>query len=421
LYNNVSSLANGLGEVPLNQTTTTLNGILDTLDKQKIENRPLVNLLEGVENKITPQKVPPQGPVPGNIRDYMQWKAAQQQTLPAGNNYGEIRNLSDDLGDMIRSERSVNNGATPTSRQLQILKNGVDSDLKNFTQGPDVPPALDQASRAADNYYRTYRVPFSDRLVAKAKGTDEADTILGMFVKGGDRGALAQKFYDAMGNKGRAAVQSQMVDKIINDSTDNVTQQVVPGRFLDNLARYKNAYGTFFKGADQQELAGLENLMRNAAQVERVPLGNIGTGLELAGGAGHLLGFPTAGMATAGVGVGSQVLKGLRATDWGKKFLYGLAAGKPLTPEMQTVFRYLRYGVPAGRYLGVAAGQLMPSSGQLVPSGRPPAPSGQPAYATGGKVAELERQAYSRESSLNGLRGDKRRATESPSHPRRPL
>jgi hypothetical protein len=58
---------------------------------------------------------------------------------------------------------------------------------------------------AADDYYRTYRVPVSDRAVAKALGTDEADTILNMFVKRGERGDLAQKFFDAMGPKGRAA------------------------------------------------------------------------------------------------------------------------------------------------------------------------------------------------------------------------
>ena len=45
-------------------------------------------------------------------------QAAQQQTIPAGNHSSAIRGLSDDLGDMIRAERSANNGNTPTSRQL---------------------------------------------------------------------------------------------------------------------------------------------------------------------------------------------------------------------------------------------------------------------------------------------------------------
>jgi hypothetical protein len=67
---------------------------------------------------LTSQKAPPQGPQPTNIQAYQAWQAAQQQTIPAGNHYSEIRGLSDDLGDMIRAERSANNGNTPTSRQL---------------------------------------------------------------------------------------------------------------------------------------------------------------------------------------------------------------------------------------------------------------------------------------------------------------
>jgi hypothetical protein len=61
-----------------------------------------------------------------------------------------------------------------------------------------------------------------------------------------------------------------MIDKIIDDSTYNVSQQIVPKRFLYNLAKYKQAYGIFFKGADEQELAGLETLMRNACAPQKL-------------------------------------------------------------------------------------------------------------------------------------------------------
>jgi hypothetical protein len=227
---------------------------------------------------------------------------------------------------------------------MRSLQDAVDRDLSNFAQNSNV-PALQQAARDADTYYRQYRVPFMDRGVAKAGSTDEADTILGMAAQGGDHADRATKFFNAMGPKGRAAVQSQMMDKIINDSSDP-NGQISPSQFLDNLKRYQQAYGVFFQGADHASIEGLRNLMLHAYNLERVPFGSAGLGLEIGAAAAHQLGFPGAAEAGGVLGLGSWAAKGLLHTNMGRRILYNALATKPYTPEMGQLFGLARSFAP---------------------------------------------------------------------------
>lgn len=395
LYQTVGQMANKLGEVPLPETMKTLNGIIDDLSNEKSPNPELINYFKGVRDNLTPKPANPPTPPPTNIQAYMQWKAQQQTTIPAENYYDRMRALSDDLGDLYRGQSKGTNAMVTTraARQLQMVQNSINQDLTNFTQNSGV-PALQQASEAADNYYRNYRVPFMDRAVAKAGSTDEADTILNMFIQGGEHADRAEKFFGALGPKGRAAVQSQMMDKVIRDSTDDVSQNIDPRAFLGNLKRYDRPFGVFFQGPDQAALAGLQNLMRHAASIQNLPFGKVGVGAEVAGLLGHALGVPHAAEVGTTLGLSSQAVRGLLYTDAGKRILYSALSAQPLTPEMAQIFARARSFVPTVSRMGAAAATSPSQQPIVVHPWQPP-----PGFAGGGRMIE-ERI---RKNTLDGL------------------
>jgi hypothetical protein len=304
-----------------------------------------VHYLEGVRARLVPQPAAPAGPPPTNIRDFVQWQAAQEAPASANNSYELIHELVGDLGDTIRAQRGGANAllGPKAAGRLQLVRNALRSDIDAFVEKSGV-PELQAAQKAADEHFRTVRVPFRDPAIARAGATDEPDTILNMFVKGGNRGALAQKFYNALDPRGRAAVQSQMLDKVIEDATDVVTGKVNAERFLEGAHRINKAFGVFFQGDDQRAFQGLVNLMQHAASVDRVPFGQIGVGAEVAGAAGHALGFPGAGKAVAGLGVASGLAKLLLKTEGGRRMLYSMASAKPLSPELGRIYGALERG-----------------------------------------------------------------------------
>jgi len=387
LYNQVGQIVRdkGLGEVPLDQGLAKIDGVLAELRQAKAKDDPLVHYIEGIRESLVPPRPVAAGPAPTNIGDYVKWKAAQQPQGTANNTYDLITGLVGDLGDRIRAERSGKGAllGPKAAGQLQQIKNALQRDVAGYIDRSGV-PELKAAQTAADDYYRKFRVPFQDPNVAKAGSTDEPDTILNMFIKGGNRRSLAQKFYNSLDDRGRLAVQTQLVDKAIEDATDNVSGKVDAEAFLNAAQKYSKAYGVFFRGADQARYEGLLNLMRTGAGVNRAPLTGAGTAAEIAGTAGHFLGFPVAGKALATLGFTSQTAKLLLRTDAGRRLLYSAAGSKPFSAELAHLYGQLNRGIipTMGR-----AGAVVPNKIQL--SQQPwQLPAG---MATGGPILDRMR------------------------------
>lgn len=414
LYDQVGQLAAG-AQVPVTHSLATMQKLLKELPESVDENIPLINSIKGWMGNLQPKTVEPEPPpgVMGNIQAYANWKAANRAvTAPGRNLYSQLREYSSDLGDMIDSGMSGEHGliAPQSVRRLQQIKDAVDEDLRNFTQSSAAPPALQQAAQAADNYYRAYRAPFLDRSIAKAGTTDMPDTLFGMFVRGGDHADLAEKFYNILTPKGRSAVQSQLLDRVINDSTPATATKIVgkpptePPRidaaaFINNLNRYKPALNVFFQGKDQQALSGVENLIRHYATATdkgKIPLGILAgaaTGLL-----GHHIGLPYQADVAGGTAIGGAAIKWLMNTDAGRKVAANAFALKPATPEMAALWGKLLPMVPYISRFG-ATGAVGSTRGPIIVK-----PFRPPSGFAGGGLALKERM---RRNTLESLRPSK--------------
>lgn len=181
---------------------------------------------------------------------------------PADLSYQNVRRLDSSLGQMIRDGHTGdgaligNNGV----QYLQQIRNALRADLADFAEGSDAGDVA-AAARAADDYYQSARVPYKQLDIARAGTNVDSDRVFESMIKAG-HGDQAQRFYDALDDKGRAAVRSQMAMDAVNAATDNVRGTVDPRKLLEYLTKMQEPYGVFFRGMDKFELDGLRNVAR---------------------------------------------------------------------------------------------------------------------------------------------------------------
>jgi hypothetical protein len=258
----------------------------------------------------------------------------------AGNTFSAMRALRSDLGDIIDGYYKGANAAVGGKGvgSLQAVRNALDSDMQTFatSRGDD----LANAWRKADAYYRNAVVPFKDRALAQALKSDTPDEIYSKFIKHGTGGGgedRAQKFYNALDEKGRAAVRYGMIANAMEDAAISGKDQISPGRFASSLERIEKGTGVFFSGREKAELQGFTNLMRHAERfgqfTENPPTGNRAVGVLLGGGAamGTLM-DPTIAAGTAGI---TAAASRLLTTERGRNFLIRLTHLKAGGDEMQ--------------------------------------------------------------------------------------
>jgi hypothetical protein len=332
-----------MGDVPLDETEQAISDTLDHAQKAKDPDVHLINLLKTVQKNIGA------GPDRGDEL--------------VDNSYNLIRQFRSELGDRISAMRTGTGKqllGPSSAAALQGVRDAVDTDLRNYTAAgaPDVQAAAD----AADKYYAQTRVPFKASDVAKAGApnlagttTDaEADQIFGKFIQAG-KGDKAQRFFDALDPRGRAAVQYQMAADAMNQATDNVRGAFDPENFFNALDKTQEARGVFFKGPDKAAMDGLKNLSQQAvlaadkadaaakvaAQTKRPALSDPGSlPLTLLGaGAGGLgltaTGHPVLGSISTAAGLAIMARR-LMLTDAGRRIL---AASSDLTPGSPALAR----------------------------------------------------------------------------------
>ena len=176
--------------------------------------------------------------------------------LPPDTSYARMRRLRSDLGDMQRTATEP-----ATARYLGQIKTALENDMTTFTTQSGV-PALHQAQRQADQFYRTRVVPYREGALAKAIEKDVPDEIYGKFVRqGADR---AQQFYNGLDPRGQAAVRYGMVQEATDAATNGALDVFSPAKFAQSLGRIQEASGVFFRGQPQWEMNGFRRLMAHA-------------------------------------------------------------------------------------------------------------------------------------------------------------
>ena len=316
-YDRVGQLAEGKGNVPLDQTLKAIQQAKAAESSAVVPDQGLVGLLGKMEDRI--------------------------QSPEVDTTFNGVRGLRSDLGNMISDYYKGTNAATGSKgvQVLQGIKGALEGDLQNFTNNNG--PEIAAAAKKADSIYKNQVVPFKDQIIAKAVKSSEPDQIFKTIVAAGpDR---AQKFYNTLDANGQAAVRSQ----IVKNAFDAATQQdgvFSPAKFAQSLEKVKGQTGVFFKGNDKWELDGFTNLMRHiqrAGQVNENPTNGqrLVQGLILGEGGGAALGamagHPGALVAPAASMGAARAFTSLVSSPGGKRLLLSASDLAPSSPALENL------------------------------------------------------------------------------------
>lgn len=316
-YDEVGRLAEGLGDVPLDQTLATIQKMKAQEAAAVVPDQGLLGLLEKMEGRLTDPAV--------------------------DTTYTGVRGLRSDLGSMI-SDYYKGTNATTGSKGVQVLqgvKRAVEEDLGSFTSkaGGDVA----KAAKNADGLYVNELVPLKNQVIVKATKNSEPDQIYKTIIAAGpDR---AKKFYGALPPEGQAAVRAQMVKDAYTAATDGA-QPFSPAKFAQSLEKIKDSAGVFFKGQDKFELDGIVNLMRHvqrSGQVGENPTNGqravqaLILGQGAMSGAAAATGSPAALVAPVVSMAASRGLTKLFSSRVGKSLLLGAADAAPGSRAMERI------------------------------------------------------------------------------------
>lgn len=236
--------------------------------------------------------------------------------------FANMRLLRSQLGDM--AEKYANTGTNPNksgAKFLGDLRQAVTDDIDNFvaTSGS---PAVKQSYGRADGYYKGMMAR-QDKAYGKAMQSKTPDEIYNEFVKRG-KGDRAANFYNALDQKGQAAVRLKMTDEAVSKATNESTGHFSPAKFAGEFERLSEPYGKVFGGADKAEMDGFVKLMRHVESagqyMENPPTGNRVAGLLMGGTAA--VNLP---LALKGAGA-TALFKTMVTTKAGKNLL--MAASK---------------------------------------------------------------------------------------------
>lgn len=319
LYGRVEQIANTRGEVPLNKTVSALDDAIAAEAKSKLPDQQLLTKLNEIKSN-----------------------------LGSGNDFSTMRQLRSDLGELVQNYYKGANAVVGAKGvdKLQSIRNAVEGDMEAFatSNGGD----LKNAWKRADQFYKKAVVPYKDRALATALKSDLPDEVYKKFIQVSRSGSgedRAQKFYDALDPKGKAAVRYGMIANAIDAATIPEKQGLLsPGKFEQSLENITKASGVFFKGSEKTELNGFRNLMEHSRRFgqfsENPPTGQRVIPWLVLGGAA----IRPAEM--AGVGAAAWAAKKMITTEAGKRFLLEASVLKPGTPEMQRLSEELARQMP---------------------------------------------------------------------------
>ena len=341
LYDRVATLATQYGQVPANNVSRALADGLQQIARPGLRDAPTEKVLTELADVFS-------GPL----------------------DYDDMRRIRSQVADAIEDAKKGANAAVGTTGTVYLAKvrDAVERDMDAFatSQGPE----LRQAWKAADGFYKAKVAPYKEASLARALRKADPDEIFNLFIKRG-KGDRAQRFYNALDGKGRAAVRYGLVASALDASIrhnalNGVEDLFSPAIFDSTLDRFSEASGVFFKGAAKKDLDGFKNLMRAVQQAGQVAA-NPMTGarnvplLITGGGLSWLYADPTsAGMAAAT----TLLAKSLITTDAGRRILYASSTVALSSPAMAKLLeRASSLGARAAGQVGAQSGVQRRDSG----------------------------------------------------------
>lgn len=213
-------------------------------------------------------------------------------------------------------------------RALIAVRNSISKDMERFAKnkGGDAFSAW----KEADTFYREKLAPFRVRGLSDLPDTAEPESIYRRMVRT-NVGSRARRLYDALDEKGRAAVRYAAVRDAVETSTseDGVFN---PRAFANRMKKLRQSREVFFKGADGKELDGFIKLMgvmdRAYARTLRPPTGQQVIPMLMVGGAA------VEPLTFAQVLAGAQAMRYLFTMESGRNFLLAASDARPGSEAM---------------------------------------------------------------------------------------
>jgi hypothetical protein len=316
-YSQVASLANKFGGVDKDNTLKAIGNGIKGANDSVLPDQGLIKTLQTLGSNIGSKDL----------------------------NYSQMREARSTVGNLISDYYTGKNSMIGGQGvgYLQGIKNAIDKDMNSFAQKNG--PELKTAWQDADRYYQNAVVPYKDVQLAKALTNASPDEIYSKFitnggVEGGKGTSRATRFYNALDQKGQAAVRYGMVNNALEKAINRDAGTFSPAIFASELDRVSAGKGVFFQGQAKAEIDGFKNLMRSVERskiasskpetgIKTIPwiIGAVGGfGAHAAGASGADLGLTAAG--TLG-------LKKLLTTDAGRRLLLSSSKLQPGSPAMQ--------------------------------------------------------------------------------------
>ncbi len=339
LYDAVAKLARGAGRIALTNTNKAINSGLNFLNKNPVLDKETMSLVSSIKSRLTQEidEIPGSKIVDASGNPLV--PGVEATTKAKQLTFNELREFRSALGNKIEDYYTGKNTAIGKTgaKTLQKIKNAIEKDMESFATKKS--GAMKEAWRKADRYYKKELVPFKDVQLAKALKTADADTIYGTFIKSsGGLHSKPTRFYNALDEKGKAAVRYGMVKNALEDALNPSGSGVIfsPAKFDSSLNKISGAKEVFYSGQAKKELEGFQRLMRatqRSGQVAENPAtGNrLITASILGGTAVGTLINPSFLATAATAGALSYGLQRLLNSNVGRKALRDAATGKENT------------------------------------------------------------------------------------------
>lgn len=336
LYNQVAVLADKAGNIDTAPIIKKFDNILKILNKN-----PVVN-----ENEIaffTKLKEDFLGKKPGSAASSLVDAAGKplipasgEQTVLTPKNYTDLREYRTTINDKINDYYTGKNSLIGKKGvgYLQNISNTIENTMNNFArQGGG---ELAEAAQVANNYYQKQLTPFKHKQLAAALNKEaDADKIFDTFIKefqgkGDYKTSGALRLYNALGEKGKAAVRYGLVRNAAATAVDPITNKFSPAKFATYIGKMDPNIELFFNKTDKAYLKGLANLMRHmekAGQSKIPETGALAVPLMIFGGAGY--GGTKMLMQKFGLNL-PEAMASVGAAGWGVQKLLTTKAGRNL-------------------------------------------------------------------------------------------
>lgn len=328
--------------------------------------------------KRTIDKVAPEGPpIPAEYEGWGEPARSQAiklyketQSKPPNLKYGDLREISDDIGQVLRErgERVL------TDKQTALLgdaKASIDRELTAVRkQYPDL-KALHKTSEKAEQHFSS--LMDSDlRAIRNGDPFERAEAMTKIMSSKDPE--LAQRTADILGNKGKKDVTFIAVKKAMDEATDE-TGHIDPARFGHWFHENKASVDPFLDKQTRKLMTGMENLLtaralesghtvadsRGMKYIPRYPwLAALGATVLNPGDAA--LHATKAAAATLGFKAFQKMLE----TETGRSFLAASSQVRPGTPRGIRIYNEVvkRFAAPTGGEEGPIPGLTNTSPGR---------------------------------------------------------